>query len=185
MIRYRFVFARKKPIKIGDGRTSDYLKNLFLDIFPVVEDKKGRFSFGPSLPLDFESESEYVDVYMKYRMEESVVKDLIEKNISEHYTILRFKTIPLYFPSVESVLDALEYEFYIDRDIDDEFFVDEKRFKSKDIFDFRIKKSSFSIILSKNVKISDFISFFDDYKFLRKIRKNLYWIDSNGNLRII
>ena len=186
MIRYRFVFAKKTPLKLGEGRTSDYLKSLFLDIFPVVKERKTRFSFGPSLPLNFESEAEYVDVYMSYRMDESYVKDMIEKNISSDYALLRFRTIPLYFPSVESILDAVEYEFYLEKDFGTEFFLDSnKSLKSLDVFDFKINGLSFSVILKKGIKISDFITLFDCYTFLRRIRKNLYWIDSNGNLRVI
>jgi len=185
MIRYRFVFAKKTPLKIGEGRISDYLKSIFLELFPVVDDKKNRFSFGPSLALNFESESEYIDVYMKYRMNEDFIIDLVEKNISDDYSLIRFRTIPLYFPSVESVLDAIGYEFYLDKEFNNEFLLDKSMFNVDGVLDFKIGKSSFYVILKKVIKINDFINFFSNYNFLRRIRKNLYWIDSKGNIRII
>jgi uncharacterized protein (DUF2344 family) len=187
MIRYRFVFAKKTPAKIGERRISDYLKTLFFENFPLCDSKKGRFSFGPSLPLGFESESEYVDVYMERRLDEKYIRDMIEKNISSDYSLLRFKTIPLHFPSVESVVDAIEYVFHLDKSFGDEFlFVNIKGLNCSDIFDLRVKNSVVGVILRKDIKVGDFINvFLRDFSIIRKIRKNLYWIDSNNRLRII
>lgn len=188
MIRYRFIFA-KKPDGSDNGflKQIEYFKKFFTSNFELSNERKSKFSFGPALPFGYESESEYVDVIFKRREDDEMINFVISKNISYPYSLISFKTIPLHFPSVISVIDAIEYEVYL----------------REAIIENRLNESIInrdlvhSVYLADNARILKLIlknntglKFLFDEIFIQKeiervIRKKLYWKDTSGNLRII
>ncbi|MEF3280384.1 MAG: DUF2344 domain-containing protein [Elusimicrobiota bacterium] len=194
MIRYRFVFSRDKRAKdIGFLRQVEQFRNMFRNAFSDNELQKNKISFGPAIPCGYESLSEYVDIYLSRRIQDEEIKFIINKNICEGYSLLRFKTIPLYFPSVESCVDIAEYEILTDDESplifakeDDSINCSEKCFKVVSVSDVKKNGERIIIYMKKLEKPEAFLTRLDKSINVKGIiRKNLYWLDSKKTLRII
>jgi uncharacterized protein (DUF2344 family) len=187
MIRYRFIFSKKgRAREMSFLKQIDYFRTFFSTSFDLFfSNKKYKFSFGPALPYRYESESEYVDVFMRERMSDDKVLLTVKKNIDDGFDIVRFKTIPVYFPSVESLVDVVEWNIYIN-DISKNLLKGNIMNKYSD-FVYRIEDDTeLKIYLKKGIKLDTMLKdFISDEDVKSIVRKNLYWIDSKGCLRLI
>lgn len=185
MIRYRFRFS-KEP-RSDYINSLDFVKKILISNFELANTgKKYRFSLGPALPFGWYSECEYLDAVFLKREDNQFVRDIVEKNLPPDLRLIEVKTIPLHFPSIESACDLVEIMIEGERRFSDlilnsnfaEFFYDcFKRENSLHIFIY-YRKVSRDIIKS----IIDFLS--ADTKINKIVRKNMYWIDLNGNIKI-
>ncbi len=189
MIRYRFIFGKRVNAKEQSFLNQiEYFKNFFINTFNLNNFKKLKFSFGPALGFGYESECEYVDVIFPQRINVEKMRMLVEKNLAEGYWLCDVRTIPLYFPAVESVVDGVEWEIVLPESINMDFvegilkcFIGEEK-----ILKYLINKNSLIVVLSKKLGIKNFLKdAFGDTKPQRIIRKKLYWKDLEGNYRII
>jgi|GEM_PF-2368546 uncharacterized protein (DUF2344 family) len=189
MIRYRFVFSKDERAKEKSFlKQIEYFKNFFISHFNLHGGRKSKFSFGPALCFGCESESEYVDTFFIKRMSDDEISIIINKNIDEGYSLNFFKTIPVYFPSVESVLDAVEY-WIVFKDYQSVEIAEQKIINSVDknmVFNMEKSNDSLIIILKKELTPKNLRELsLKDMDFKKIIRKKLYWQDSSGRLLII
>ncbi|HOJ85709.1 MAG TPA: DUF2344 domain-containing protein [Elusimicrobiales bacterium] len=187
MIRYRFIFSKSADCPITSFlKQIEYFRDFFVSNFDLHNGKKTKFSFGPALPFGYESECEYVDVLLKNRMKEEEVKTIIDKNIGFGYSLLSFKTIPVHFPSVESVTDAIEYEIYPEEKIDADLILKSEYFEKKQILNFTQEKDILRVVLKKELSLKTMIEkLMKDVKFKKIVGKKLYWQDLSGVFKII
>ncbi|MGC8866781.1 MAG: DUF2344 domain-containing protein [Elusimicrobiales bacterium] len=185
MIRYRFRFAKDDNQGKGFVSSIESVKRMFALNFELYTTSKGaRFSFGPALPFGWASESEYIDVIFKKRENEGFVRDIIEKNTPEGFRLIGFKTIPLYFPSVESATDIVEIEIETSDSVSELFFDGGFDF----IYDLRLNPKIINLLVyykkaSRNI-LRGMIERIDLLLKIKKItRKNLYWLDSYNRIR--
>lgn len=187
MIRCRFIFGKNhEAVNLSFLKQIEYFKDFFISNFELHNGKKSKFSFGPALPFGYESESEYVDVFMNERMNEDKIKIIIEKNLVCGYWLVNFKTIPVHFPSVESVTDAVEYEVLSSEKINENYLYDINENDKKFILKNDIKEKKLNIILKKGIAFKVFTEkYFNQIKFEKIIRKKLYWQDVSGSFKVI
>lgn len=191
MIKYRFVFSRKNIDKDKSFLSQvNYLREMFRKNFcDYLNSKDIKVSFGPALPFGYESESEYVDIYLPQRLRDEEIIYIIEKNIWPEFSLIRFKTLPIHFPSVESLVDFIEYEIIYKENFDKKVLINfnqDNGFTPDMIYDVKIKDDTLNVILKKFTKLDLFIKYFlAEINPIRIVRKNLYWMDLNKNLRII
>lgn len=191
MIKYRFVFS-KKNIDEDKGflTRANYLREMFRKNFcDYLNIKDIKVSFGPALPFGYESESEYVDLYLGQRLKDEEIIYIIEKNISPEFSLIRFKTIPIHFPSIQSLVDFIEYEIIYKEKFDKKVLINfnqDNGFTIDMIYDVKIKDGIVNVILKKFTKLELFIKYFlPEINPVKIVRKNLYWMDLKKNLRVI
>lgn len=191
MIKYRLVFSRKN-IDNDKGFLAqvNYLRGMLRKNFcDYLNSKNIKISFGPALPFGYESESEYVDLYLGQRLKDEEIIYVIEKNISPQFSLIRFKTIPIHFPSVESLVDFIEYEIIYKENFSKKILINfnqDNAFTSDMIYDVKIKDGIVDVILKKFTKLELFIKYFlTEINPVKIVRKNLYWMDPEKNLRVI
>lgn len=68
-----------------------------------------KTSFGPAIAVGYESDSEYVDLYLTKQTEINLIKQEISAVLPEGYDILSVKQMPLHFPSIENLVNAAKY----------------------------------------------------------------------------
>ena len=68
-----------------------------------------KTSFGPAVSVGHDSDCEYVDLYMTEKIPEENIMAEISKLLPEGYKILQAKYLPLKFPAINSLLNAVEY----------------------------------------------------------------------------
>lgn len=189
MIRYRFVFSKKELARnIGFLSEVEYFRSFFSKSFELyVNSKKYKFSFGPALPYGYESESEYVDVFMADRMEDEEITLVINKNLMDGFELLRFKTVPIYFPSVESLVDVTEWELHFNDASNISSLMNSIVSKYSDfIYLISEKNKILSLYLKKGIKLDIILKDFNlNNDIERIVRRNLYWLGSKNDLRLI
>lgn len=197
-VRYRFRFVRK--MRIPYLKQTEIIKKMFKELFPYdIENKKNLFSFGPAVSMNYLSECEYVDVEFNKRIEEKMFFSLFEKNMPEELELWNFKVIPLYFPSIESSINIIEYEIKFEKKLEDKFVIDNNNciVAKNENAEVDIRKSIYDMGVKDNI-----MRLFIDYSFNVKpdiialhlvknnditdiVRKNFYWIDSKNKLNIL
>jgi uncharacterized protein (DUF2344 family) len=189
MIRYRFVFSKKESARYtGFLNEVEYFRSFFSNSFELyVNSKKYKFSFGPALPYGYESESEYVDVFMADRMDDEEITIVINKNLMDGFELLRFKTVPIYFPSVESLVDITEWDLYFNDTSKLTSLTDNIDSRYLDFIHSKHNENEIlKLYLKKGIKLDMILKDFDINNDIKKIvRKNLYWLDAKGGLRLI
>lgn len=68
-----------------------------------------KTSFGPAVSVGHESDCEYVDLYMTEKIPEENITAEISKVLPGGYKILQAKYLPLKFPAINSLVNAVEY----------------------------------------------------------------------------
>jgi len=69
-----------------------------------------KMAFGPAISVGYESEAEYADLYLTAALPEKDVFAKLSAVCGGGFSALGVKRIPLHFPSLESLLNAAEYE---------------------------------------------------------------------------
>ncbi|MCX7905796.1 MAG: DUF2344 domain-containing protein [Elusimicrobiales bacterium] len=185
MIRYRLKFSKEPEFSKNIG-TFDIIKNILIYNFEIyITNKRYKFSYGPALPYGWASDCEYLDVFFTKRENEKFVAEIINKNLPQGIKLVEVKTVPLYFPSVESATDVVEIEVEAEKNFDDlvidSYFLDI-------FYDFLIKGNVINMfILYKKTSRYLFKELMDFFCFcvnVKKItRRNIYWFDSFNKLR--
>lgn len=185
MIRYRFRFAIEARKDFMNPL--DIVKRIFISNFELCKfSKRYKFSSGPALPFGWASESEYLDVFFTKREEEDYVRDIVEKNLPEGVRLLEFKTIPVYFPSVESCVDVVEVMIKGKRGFSDILF---EGLFGEIIYDVIKKENTLTLFyyyrkttreVLKN--LMDLLAYDGGIESI--VRKNIFWFDSKLNLRV-
>jgi radical SAM family uncharacterized protein/radical SAM-linked protein len=68
-----------------------------------------RISFGPAVSVGHESECEYVEIALKGRMDPDKLAKDISCQLPRGYEIMEAKRTPVFFPSVDALLNLVEY----------------------------------------------------------------------------
>ncbi len=76
-----------------------------------------KTSFGPAISVGYESECELFDVELVGRMDPQQAFDLLAKEAPRGFSILRTTRVPLFFPSLESLLNRVEYEVKVPKEL--------------------------------------------------------------------
>jgi radical SAM-linked protein len=83
-----------------------------------------KIAFGPPNSVGYESDSEYVEVEFTRRMGTEELRSSVAKTLPEGFDIVSVKSVPVMFPSLESLVNFAVYE--VERDVSqqkiDEFF---------------------------------------------------------------
>ncbi|MBT3955263.1 MAG: DUF2344 domain-containing protein [Elusimicrobiaceae bacterium] len=163
-----------------------------------------RMSFGNALSAEYESECEYVDIFLIQKVLE---KELFSSFKKHNIIVLDVKKIPFNFPSIESLTSVVEYEvsgkFETDEKSLNKFLnkkeIQIKREKEDKTIEFDAKEQIISMVLkgnkilirlklvaTVNVKVEElFFSWLGENKELKIVKKNIFWQNSNGELRIL
>ncbi|MCX5783762.1 MAG: TIGR03936 family radical SAM-associated protein [Elusimicrobia bacterium] len=72
--------------------------------------KAVKMSFGPAIPLGYESLAEYADIFLTAPVSHGEALDKLNKAAEGGFSAVGARSIPLHFPSVESLVNAAEYE---------------------------------------------------------------------------
>lgn len=115
-LRIRLKFARLKPAReLSHLEQIKTLRAIIaasgLDYWPV---KCGRtaapkMSFGPAISMGYESACEYADLYLAEFVGDAEVAEKIRAVRSEQYNLISAKRVPMFFPAIESCVNAAEY----------------------------------------------------------------------------
>lgn len=73
-----------------------------------------RMSFGPAISVGYESRSEYVEIELYRSVELEAVRSKIRDVLPEGYELLSAKKIPLFFPSLDSLVNVADYEIKVE-----------------------------------------------------------------------
>jgi len=69
-----------------------------------------KCSFSPALPLGFESEAEYIELYLDSKVDIPSSIDSIQKNLPEGLTIRDIKRLPLFGKASNTKIRAIAYK---------------------------------------------------------------------------
>ena len=69
-----------------------------------------KMSFGPAVCAGYESEAEYVDLYLSAPVAQAEAVAKISAAAKDGFVVLSVKKVPVHFPSLESLMNAAEYE---------------------------------------------------------------------------
>jgi radical SAM-linked protein len=191
-------------------------KSFSLSDVPVFKSNNKRampkISFGPAISMGYESLCEFADVYLTALTKENDIKAIFDKIEVSGINFLSVKRIPLFFPSLESSVDAVEYEvkgeFPEDFSQDkinlalkksELFFEKIKEGKSIKKINFRPliiemkhdKEGSKIVLVLKikpgfNIKPENALSVIagNSAKITGILKKQLYWINSGGEFEV-
>jgi len=206
IFRHRLILKkREEAISMSYHDSLKYLKQEFLKKLPLASlGKRHKFSFGPALPFGYLSDAEYVDIYLSKRMDvEECKKNSFLKD--GYFEILSIKTIPIFFPSIDSSIDVIEYEIlfedilpYIDtinKEMKNDFLIfkeDETEIKlnlKEFLFKYEIDKKRGILKLLINYRLGKTLrpdnilkSIGLSLDLVKIIRKKIYWLDSKKKL---
>lgn len=114
--RLRLKFAKKGPLRflshlelIGTFEKAARRATLPLKITEGFNPHP-KISWGPSLPVGFESESEYLDLFLKDYLSPSEAKRRLQSFLPKGLTVLRAKYIPLKLPSLSSEIKVARFD---------------------------------------------------------------------------
>ncbi|MEA3307780.1 MAG: TIGR03936 family radical SAM-associated protein [Elusimicrobiota bacterium] len=179
-----------------------------------LNNKRGavKISFGPAISMGYESLCEFADVYLTSLAKENDIKAIFDKIKVSGINFVSAKRIPLLFPSLESSLDAVEYE--LKGEFSEDFSQDKinaalterelifekvKEGKAAKKINFRpliIKmkydKEAGSIVLvlkikpGLNIKPENALSVIagGSVKITGILKKQLYWVNSGGEFEV-
>jgi radical SAM-linked protein len=85
--------------------------------FPVVFTSgfhpQMKVSFGPAISVGYESECEFFDVDLAAKIDLEEGKRMLSEQMPGGFSILRVSRIPLFFPSLESLVNRVDYEVFV------------------------------------------------------------------------
>ena len=171
-----------------------------------------KISFGPAISMGYESLCEFADVYLTGLTQEKEIKAIFDKMKAQGINFVSAKRIPLLFPSLESSVNAVEYE--VRGEFPDNFSQDKinqallkselifekiKEGKSPKKINFRpliikmeySKKEGAVVLVLKiepgfNIKPENALSVIagNSVKITGILKKQLYWINSGGEFEV-
>jgi len=170
-----------------------------------------KMAFGPALPTGCESLCEYADLYLAQSCKEETAMARLSSAVDGRFALLSVKRVPVYFPSIESSVNAVRYLVEADlndlsRERVDAFLARESAPYTKpaaegagETIDARplilgaelISAGSVRLVLKfepgKNIKPADAAGVITGRAVepVRTVREELYWRDSAGRLEII
>ncbi len=72
-----------------------------------------KASFGPAISVGYESECELFDLELTERLEPQQAWDRISAQVPEGFAISKASRVPIFFPSLESLLNRVEYNIQV------------------------------------------------------------------------
>ncbi len=209
---YKFRIRYEKKGEIEKSSHQE-IRNLFNDV--IIEsglkfygskrsDEIPRTAFGSALSLGYTSECEYTDIYLLEKIDlKTLQKEFKKKDIN----ILSMEQIPFNFPSIESLCSVIEYEVSGDFKKDEKGlkeFLDKKEIiitkaKEEKTIKFNARPQIVSmefvgdkifiklkIVEGSNAKVEQiFFSWLGEDTKLKILKKNMYWLASEGELKIL
>ncbi|MCK5106369.1 MAG: TIGR03936 family radical SAM-associated protein [Elusimicrobiales bacterium] len=191
-------------------------KGVVLSEIPVFKanNKKAfpKISFGPAISMGYESLCEFADIYLTELAKENNIKAIFDKMEISGINFVSAKRIPLLFPSLESSVNAVEYEVrgefledfsqdkikraLLKRELIFEKIKDGKTAKKINFRPLIIKmehhKEAGLVILvlrikpGFNIKPEEAVKFIagSSAKITGILKKQLYWINSGGEFEV-
>ena len=186
-----------------------------LDCSPARQGKNlvPKMAFGPALSAGYESRSEYADLYLAQTCKEEVVSAKLSAVKSEACSLLSVKRVPVYFPSIEASVSAVQYLIEADfQGVVSQAAVEaflalgtapytRKKADAPDetvdvrppVISAELDPAAGSLRLvlrlepGKNVKPIEVLNVIAgaELKINRVVREELYWLDSKGRLEVI
>jgi radical SAM-linked protein len=147
-----------------------------------------KASFGPPLPVGYESFCEYIDLSLVEKLDKNLVSEALSKTLPQGLKILDIKTIPINFDSIEALVNLVEYKlenFGITQKQIDDFLALKNIIVSKSKKGKVIETDIRSVI--SDIKISDnFLVFLFNCEHSRALKPDivLQKLTGNENLRI-
>lgn len=116
-----------------------------------------RCSFGPAISVGYESECEYFEVDFSKRIELEQAEKLLSSELPRGFSVLKVSRIPLFFPSLESMLNRVSYSVTIPQHL-----LENKKIESLDDFLkredlFLEKRKKGDSIISKRIPLKPLI----------------------------
>lgn len=115
-VRIRLKFARLAPAKdLSHLEQIKALRDMVaasgLRYFPVKcgRTQAPKMSFGPAISVGYESTCEYADLYLAEFAGDQEAAEKIKAVRSACYELVSAKRVPMFFPSIESSVNAAEY----------------------------------------------------------------------------
>ena len=153
-----------------------------------------KVSFGPPLPVGYESLAEFFDIYTQAPMEIDALKAKINQRLPLGIQILGIKEIPLKSPSIfDSIIHILYIirfsgSFRVDRELIDRFWEKESFFvlwpRKNKIIDLRRSVKSLSILGDQALKLDLWVSKEDYIKPEEVLALILDWKDERPDFSI-
>jgi radical SAM family uncharacterized protein/radical SAM-linked protein len=120
-----------------------------------------RVSFGPAISVGYESMSEYIDVELSSSMTIDEIKNIVNKSLPSGFKLLTVKKIPLFFPSLDALINIVEYDVLhaVSQQIVDKFLSQEKimiektKKNGKTIMDIKPLIKDIKLLDSSTIKI--------------------------------
>ena len=75
-----------------------------------------KASFGPAISVGYESECELFDIELTQRLEPGQAFEKLSQEAPEGFSVLKASRVPLFFPSLESLLNRVEYRVRVPQD---------------------------------------------------------------------
>ncbi|MDR0915498.1 MAG: TIGR03960 family B12-binding radical SAM protein [Endomicrobium sp.] len=73
---------------------------------------KVKSSYGPPLPVGYESYSEYMDLYLTQKVNLGIVKKQVSNVLPSDMKLIKLKVVPKTFPSLNTLINITEYEIH-------------------------------------------------------------------------
>jgi radical SAM family uncharacterized protein/radical SAM-linked protein len=73
---------------------------------------KVKSSYGPPLPIGYESYSEYMDLYLTKNIGIGTVRKQLAQVLPNGIKIIKLKVVPITFPSINTLVNVIEYAIY-------------------------------------------------------------------------
>lgn len=119
MVRYRLRFGRKGLLRfLSHLEQIQLIRRIFRRTEIEIEYTQGfhpqpKISFGPAISVGYESESEYIDMVIKYEVEMAEFARKVNRFSPDKFFLLGMKTIPDFLPSLEPYADVAEYHIVL------------------------------------------------------------------------
>ncbi|MBN1823775.1 MAG: TIGR03960 family B12-binding radical SAM protein [Endomicrobiales bacterium] len=114
--KFRLKFARKGPARfLSHLEQIDVIRRAIRRTGLPVCYTSGfspqiKAAFGPAISVGYESLCEYAELEMTRRVEAEEVKALIGSALPEGFSVLEAKRMPVFFPSLDSLVNVADYE---------------------------------------------------------------------------
>lgn len=169
-----------------------------------------KMAFGPAISVGYESRCEFADLYLAEFVRDADAERRLRSVGSELYELVSAKRVPLLFPSIEAAVNAVEYTIeagfpagFSQKDIDaflarpEALYEKVKTTGEKETIDVKPliqsaeydpAASALKLVLrfvpGKNVKPEAVLGMIVPAAIKRIVRRELYWLDSNGKLQV-
>jgi len=114
-VRVLLKFSRKGVVKyLSQLEQIDFLRRAIKRTSLPVAYTAGfsplvKTSFGPAISVGYESDCEYVDLYMTEKVSEKDIINEMTKVLPEGFNIEQAKYLPLQFPAINALVNIVEY----------------------------------------------------------------------------